>query len=104
MPVSHRVVEVFPPTSILWLPAVCLMYSRHSASRDAIVYRKWQPASDRKLRIIAFPCVVRSTSGWNCTPYNRRSTSAIAVGKPCKKCIYYYIYNCKAIIRNAEFF
>ena len=45
----------------------------------AAVHSVWQPQiSATKRRSSVWPCLVCVTSGWNCTPYQRFSSNAIA--------------------------
>uniref|UniRef100_A0A915BD42 Uncharacterized protein n=1 Tax=Parascaris univalens TaxID=6257 RepID=A0A915BD42_PARUN len=50
----------------------------HNCSRLPIVKSPLQPTTlNKKLSNISLPCNVKSTSGWNCTPYSLRFSSAI---------------------------
>jgi hypothetical protein len=56
-------------TKTLLLPTLSFIYFIHSALRHCIVKFGDKPAmSNKKFDNICLPLVVRSTSGWNCTP------------------------------------
>lgn len=67
-------------TKTLLEPTVSLMYRIHDASLVSMVKFGVRPAtSRRKERNMDLPFNVRSTSGWNCSPYNLSLSLAMPV-------------------------
>lgn len=69
-------------TKTLFVPTASFIYLIQSFSRLSNVKFAVKPAtSNKNERKIAFPFVVKSTSGWNCNPYKRNLSLEIPATK-----------------------